>query len=195
MVIANVVRIVTLTIFEERYKPCRQIEIEKGINALLMDKSRVIDLKRYDDPEFRDMYDRAITHANTGVSSFLDAITNLADRFFYLASVIAIITSLDSCLVLFSLCCMLVLFFLQRKLAAYAYQTDVLVTMDRRRAEYSKKLCYGADYVSDVKILKLEQIFKNEYLEANGRRQATVRKRSILKGALRISDETLRFLY
>lgn len=193
MVVANVVRIVTLTIFEERYKPCRQMEIEKGINALLMDKSRVIDLKRYDDPEFRDIYDRAITLANSGVSSFLDAITNLVDRFFYLTSVIAIITSLDSCLIIFSLCCMFVLFFFQRIMTSYAYQTDVLVTRDRRRAEYSKKLCYGADYVSDVKILKLEQIFKNEYLEANGKWQDIVRKRSVFKGVLRISDETLRF--
>ena len=58
------------------------MEIVKGINALLMDKSRVIDLKRYDDPKFRDIYDRAITHANSGVNSFLDAITNLVDRFF-----------------------------------------------------------------------------------------------------------------
>ena len=34
MVVAKVVRIVTLTIFEERYKPCQQMEIEQGIKAV-----------------------------------------------------------------------------------------------------------------------------------------------------------------
>lgn len=81
------VSVTALILFEERYKPCQLIEIEKGMNGLLMDKSRVIDVKQYDDPEFRAIYDRAVSHANNGMNSFLDALVNLVDRFFYLASV------------------------------------------------------------------------------------------------------------
>lgn len=193
MAVVNVLRITALTFFEERYRFCQLIEIEKGMNGLLMDKSRVIDVKQYDDPEFRDIYDRAVSHANNGMNSFLDALANLVDRFFYLASVITIITSLDVWLVLFSLCCVLVLFFFQGKITEYTYQTDRMVTRDRRRAEYAKKLCYGADYVSDVKILKLGQALKKEYLTASNKIQAAVRKRSRSKVLLRVSDEGLRF--
>lgn len=99
----------------------------------------------------------------------MDALVNLVDRFFYLASVTTIITSLDMWQILFSLCCVLVLFFFQGKITAYTYQTDRMVTRDRRCAEYAEKLCYGADYVSDIKILKLEQALKKEYLTANNK--------------------------
>lgn len=40
-----IVSVTALILFEERYKPCQLIEIEKGMNGLLMDKSRVIDVK------------------------------------------------------------------------------------------------------------------------------------------------------
>lgn len=194
MLAANLLRLVLLTLFEERYKPCKQLEIEKGVNVLLMDKSRVISMKQYDDPRFRDIYDRAVTHANKGIKSFLDALTNLADRFLYLVSVVTIMTSLDPYLIGFSLCCVFVLFFFQAKISSYSYRTDVMITGDKRRGEYAKKLCYGADYVSDVKLLRLSNFFQEEYLTAGSRRQETLRKRSRRKSLLRISDEGLRLL-
>lgn len=194
MVIANMLRILALTVFEERYKPYQQMQIEKGMNALLIEKSKLIDMRQYEDPKFRDVYDRAISHANNGMRSFLEAITNLADRFLYLVSVITIITSLDPFLILFSISCVCILFFFQTRIASYAYHTDVMTTRDSRRAEYAKKICYGMEYSSDVKILRLGDIFKKEYLNASEQKQQTLRKRSRSKSFLRISDEILRLL-
>lgn len=106
----NLLRITVLSLFEERYKPLWQWKVERGMNALLMEKSEFIAMKQYDNPEFRDVYDRAIVYANSAIRTFLNAISNLTDRFLYLISVVTIMTSMDPFLICFSLCCVCVLF-------------------------------------------------------------------------------------
>ena len=65
-------RVIVKTVYNEIYAPYNQNKIKRGMNSLLMEKSKRLDLKCYDDPEFYNKYTRALGQADSGLSSFID---------------------------------------------------------------------------------------------------------------------------
>lgn len=192
VVLGNLLRCIAKTIYNERYNPFHQTQIRKNINSLLMDKSQKLDRKYFDDPAFYDKYTRALSQADSGVISFVDNLSNLFDRLVYISTVITIITTLDPLLILFSLACVLVLFFFSGKESKYRYMTDQKITSPNRKSEYAKRIHYLPDHAEDMRTFPLSGFLKTKYWEANCEIQNTVKQRSGFLSFLVITDEGLR---
>lgn len=189
---ANIIRIVAKTIFNEVYVPYNQNKIQCGINALLMEKSKKLDLECYDDPEFYNKYTRALGQADSGMISFIDNFSAVMDRLFYITTVIAIVSTLDPVLVIFGVVCVFTLFFFYKKSSQYRYDTSVLITNDTRCANYSKRIHYLPEYAKEIRTSNISKILVDNYIAAKKNVQNTIRKRSRRISSITLADEGIR---
>ena len=192
--IANLIRIVLKSIYSETYVPFTQVKLVRKINMLIMEKTLKLDLSCYDAPDFYDKYKRALNQSDTGLISFINAIGNLFDRFVYVSTVIAIITSLDPILIIFSFVCVFIIFFMGQKDSKYRYETDKKITTVNRQSEYAKRIYYLPQYAKDMRVSSLGFLLKNMYQTSTKQKQYTVKKRSKFLNIIRISDEGLRVI-
>lgn len=189
---ANIIRVLVKTLFNEVYVPYNQNKIQRGINALLMERSKKLDLKCYDDPEFYNKYTRALEQADSGLISFINNFSTLIDRLFYITTVITIVSTLDPILILFGVVCVFSLFFFNRKSSKYRYDTSILTTKDTRCADYSKRIHYLPEYAKEIRTSNISEILVDNYICANKSKQDTIKKRSWRILGITLADEGIR---
>lgn len=192
--LANIVRAVVRTLFNESYVPFQQNKVTQSMNSLLMRQSVKLDLESYDDPSFYDQYTRALKQAESGLISFMKSLAMLFDRFFYIITVISIVFVLEPALIVLSGICVYILFFFSKKQAKYRYQTNRATTKFSRIADYAKRIYYQPEYAKEMRTTALGDIMRDRYTQACEQQRSTVRQRSHFLGFLIITDEGLRII-
>jgi ATP-binding cassette subfamily B protein len=191
---ATGIRVLVKALFNEVYVPYNRNNIQRGMNALLMEKSQKLDLRCLDDPEFYNKYTRALEQADSGLLSFVDNTASFFDRFVYISTVITIISTLDPVLIVFSVASVITLFFFGKKTSAYRYNTTKKTTPVSRQADYSKRIHYLPEYAKETRTSNIGALLLDNYIQANKQNQGIVKKRSLGITALTLSDEGLRTL-
>ncbi|MBQ8188160.1 MAG: ABC transporter ATP-binding protein [Lachnospiraceae bacterium] len=194
VVFFNIVRIIVKTIYTECYVPFAQAKVQKKINIVLMNKVVSLDADCYDDPDFFQIYTRALEQADKGFKDFLTILTDLFDRLVYIATIISIISVLDPALMLFSIVCTILMFFFGGKESRYRHETEKETTYFNRISEYSKRIHYQVQYVKDLRAYPLAKLLRENYADANTNKQNVILRRSKGVSWMHVLSESLRII-
>lgn len=189
--LCNLTRAVLKSIYSNTYAPKARIELSDKLGTKILLKAKEFDLAAYDKPEFHDQYVRAVEQSECCVADYLNSVYDILDRFMYIATIISIISSLDSVLIAFSLLSVGSMFFFSRKYTNRAYQTERMLTGKTRKIAYVKRIHSLPQYAKEMKVYEVGQLLRLQFNEANIERKEITVKRSIVQNILQIVNETM----
>lgn len=138
--------------FTEKINPVGTLKIHKGMQRLLMEKIKTVDLEKYDDPDFYNSYILAISEAdNCSIRSF-NILTSFISNMISMLSFSGIAIFYDPMLIVFAIIPIIVSTLCgirQSRITVAKREESVLY---ERKSEYSKRVFYLQQYAKELRI-------------------------------------------
>ena len=147
------------SIYHNRLLPKYNIILGREINVLLMKKASRLDIKCFDDSDFYNQYTRALGEANSRIIAVLNSVSNLFGAIFSISALIGMIFMIQPLMAIFSVCGVLVGFFITLTRNKVDYNKSVVLTPFGRRRGYVNRVFYQKEFAEEIRqtpsILKL----------------------------------------
>ena len=138
--------------FTEKINPVGTLKIHKGMQRLLMEKIKTVDLEKYDDPDFYNSYILAISEAdNCSIRSF-NILTSFISNMISMLSFSGIAIFYDPMLIVFAIIPIIVSTLCgirQSRITVAKREESVLY---ERKSEYSKRVFYLQQYAKELRL-------------------------------------------
>ncbi len=166
IVVLNIIRNIAKMLFDEICLPKYENEFKCRINEKMITKVCDLDIENFDSSEFKKQYNRAITQCENIGKTFLNSVTVIFDRIVYVGTIVTIIATLDPVLILFSVISVISIFFFNKIISKENYNAEKANTQNKMKIKYIEKIFYNREYLEDIHLLPLKQIFLGSYREA-----------------------------
>ncbi len=137
--------------FTEKINPVGTLKIHKGMQRLLIEKIKTVDLEKYDDPDFYNSYILAISEAdNCSIRSF-NILTSFISNMISMLSFSGIAIFYDPMLIVFAIIPIIVSTLCgirQSRITVAKREESVLY---KRKSEYSKRVFYLQQYAKELR--------------------------------------------
>lgn len=151
------------TIFYEKYTPKENQKVVGYIRAFLYDKARSLDYVYYENPEFYNLYMRALAEADQRAIAVLDSISQISYSVITLLTLFSIIIFLDPMLIFFAVIGAILSSIISKKLSELRYKYDYDKVLLERKMEYVNRIFYEPQYAKDMKMDLIHVYFIDFY--------------------------------
>lgn len=140
------------SIFAEKINPVGTLKIHKGMQRLIMEKIKTVDLEKYDDPDFYNSYILAVSEAdNCSIRSF-NILTSFISNIIAMLSFSGIAIFYDPMLIVFAIIPIIVSTVCgirQSRITVAKREESILY---ERKSEYFKRVFYLQQYAKELRI-------------------------------------------
>lgn len=139
------------SIYHNRLLPKYNIILSRELNVLLMKKASSLDIKCFDDSDFYNQYTRALGEANSRIIAVLNSVSNLFGAIFSISALIGMIFMIQPLMSVFSVCGVLLGFFITLARNKVDYNKSIVLTPFGRRRGYVNRVLYQKEYAEEVR--------------------------------------------
>lgn len=139
------------SIYHNRLLPKYNIILSRELNVLLMKKASSLDIKCFDDSDFYNQYTRALGEANSRIIAVLNSVSNLFGAIFSISALIGMIFMIQPLMSVFSVCGVLLAFFITLARNKVDYNKSIVLTPFGRRRGYVNRVLYQKEYAEEVR--------------------------------------------
>lgn len=169
------------SIYHNRLLPKYNIILSREINVLLMKKASSLDIKCFDDSDFYNQYTRALGEANSRIIAVLNSVSNLFGAIFSISALIGMIFIIRPLMSVFSVCGVLLGFFITLVRNKVDYNKSVILTPLGRRRKYVNRVLYQKEYAEEVRQTpSISKLLIKEY-EINAEKEYRIIKKFSIK--------------
>ena len=153
-------------IFQEFFWNMAKEKVYYGLNKILYEKARQLDLEAYDDPEFYNSFILTIESSSDNITNLLGLVRN------YVGNLISFFTIAGVLLTIDPVCLFIVLAFigtflpLSRKRGALQMARRRDNTEYHRRSDYFQRIFYLQDYAKEVRMNDIHPLLMSRYNDA-----------------------------
>ena len=153
-------------LFQEFYWNVAKEKVYYGLNSILYDKARSLDLESYDNPEFYNSFILTIESSSDNITNLLGLVRN------YLGNLISFVTISGVLLSIDPMCLVIVLAFifaflpLSKKRGDLQMQRRTDNTHFHRRSDYFQRIFYLQDYCKEVRMNNIDPLLIERYNDA-----------------------------
>jgi ATP-binding cassette subfamily B protein len=153
-------------IFQEFFWNMAKEKVYYGLNKILYEKARQLDLESYDDPEFYNSFILTIESSSDNITNLLGLVRN------YVGNLISFVTIAGVMLTIDPVCLAIILAFigvflpLSRKRGALQMARRRDNTEFHRRSDYFQRIFYLQDYVKEVRMNDIHPLLIDRYNDA-----------------------------
>ncbi len=153
-------------IFQEFFWNMAKEKVYYGLNKILYEKARQLDLESYDDPEFYNSFILTIESSSDNITNLLGLVRN------YVGNLISFFTIAGVLLTIDPVCLLIILTFigtflpLSRKRGALQMARRRDNTEYHRRSDYFQRIFYLQDYAKEVRINDIHPLLIERYNDA-----------------------------
>lgn len=145
------------------------IEREKvhfGLNKILYEKAKQLDLESYDNPEFYNNFILTIESSSDNIYNLLGLVKNYVGNAISLFAVAAIIFSIDPMCLVIIFSFIVVFMPLSRKVGDLQMGRRIDNTRFHRRSDYFQRIFYLQEYAKEVRMNKISPLLMDRYNDA-----------------------------
>ena len=153
-------------IFQEFFWNMAKEKVYYGLNKILYEKARQLDLEAYDDPEFYNSFILTIESSSDNITNLLGLVRN------YVGNLISFFTIAGVLLTIDPVCLFVVIAFigtflpLSRKRGALQMARRRDNTEYHRRSDYFQRIFYLQDYAKEVRMNDIHPLLMSRYNDA-----------------------------
>lgn len=154
-------------IFSEKIFPLEELKINEYFTTNLYRKSKKIDLKNFDTPEFYDKYSRTISKSQELPGKFLNLYSSFLNFIFDTIALITTLTYISPFTIIIVIISFAFNTWINSFISKKDYKFEVNTTREKRIFEYIKRIFYIPQYKNDLLFFNLNITALKKYDEAN----------------------------
>ncbi len=153
-------------IYREFFWNLEKEKVHYGLNKMLYDKARSLDLESYDNPEFYNNFILTVESSSDNIQNLLGLVRNYVGNVISLIAIAGVLISIDP------VCLLIILFFigaflpLSKKIGALQMQRRVDNTKFHRRSDYFQRIFYLQEYCKEVRMNSIDPLLIERYNDA-----------------------------
>lgn len=153
-------------IFQEFFWNMAKEKVYYGLNKILYEKARQLDLESYDDPEFYNSFILTIESSSDNITNLLGLVRN------YVGNLISFVTIAGVMLTIDPVCLMIILVFIGIFLPLSRKRGNLQMARRRdnteyhRRSDYFQRIFYLQDYAKEVRMNDIHPLLIDRYNDA-----------------------------
>lgn len=153
-------------IFQEFFWNMAKEKVYYGLNKILYEKARQLDLESYDDPEFYNSFILTIESSSDNITNLLGLVRN------YVGNLISFVTIAGVLLTIDPICLAIILLFIGVFLPLSRKRGNLQMARRRdntefhRRSDYFQRIFYLQDYAKEVRMNDIHPILMARYNDA-----------------------------
>ncbi len=153
-------------IFQEFYWNMAREKVYYGLNSILYEKARQLDLESYDNPEFYNSFILTIESSSDNITNLLGLVRN------YVGNLISFFTIAGVLLTIDPVCLLIILLFICGFLPLSSKRGDLQMARRRdnteyhRRSDYFQRIFYLQDYAKEVRMNNIQPLLMARYNDA-----------------------------
>lgn len=153
-------------LFQEFYWNVAKEKVYYGLNSILYDKARKLDLESYDNPEFYNSFILTIESSSDNITNLLGLVRN------YLGNLVSFVTISGVLLSIDPVCFIIVIVFifaflpLSKKRGDLQMKRRIDNTEYHRRSDYFQRIFYLQDYCKEVRMNNISPLLIERYNDA-----------------------------
>lgn len=137
--------------------------IKNHFQNTLFDKALSLDLSDYDNPEFYNIFTRALSESNNRAIKTVDLLGNLVNILFTLLSVSFVIFSLEPYLILIALTAFISSFIVGKIRNYINYKQNFEMTKQKRIRDYVQRVVYSNKYAKEIRLSNIYKVLKLKF--------------------------------
>ncbi len=168
------------------YNYFESYKIKKYIQQIVYNKAKIIDIKNYENSQFYDEYNRAVTDAHERLINSSNLIRDLFSSILYIFGIITLFISLGKVFVIaaFIMCIYTIIIFYVITNKGIKY--NFLMTPVNRKSNYINNIFNTYQAIKELKIYKFYNLLVKKYAES---------KRELIKIEKQLLKEVLKFVF
>ncbi len=153
-------------VYREFFWNLEKEKVHYGLNKMLYDKARSLDLESYDNPDFYNNFILTVESSSDNIQNLLGLVRNYVGNVISLAAIAGVLISIDP------VCLLIIVFFigaflpLSRKIGALQMERRIDNTKFHRRSDYFQRIFYLQDYCKEVRMNSIDPLLIERYNDA-----------------------------
>ncbi len=153
-------------VYREFFWNLEKEKVHYGLNKMLYDKARSLDLESYDNPDFYNNFILTVESSSDNIQNLLGLVRNYVGNVISLAAIAGVLISIDP------VCLLIIVFFigaflpLSKKIGALQMERRIDNTKFHRRSDYFQRIFYLQDYCKEVRMNSIDPLLIERYNDA-----------------------------
>ena len=153
-------------LFQEFYWNVAKEKVYYGLNSILYDKARSLDLENYDNPEFYNSFILTIESSSDNITNLLGLVRNYLGNLISFVTISGVLLSIDPVSLIIVLVFIFAFLPLSRKRGDLQMKRRIDNTEYHRRSDYFQRIFYLQDYCKEVRMNNIHPLLIERYNDA-----------------------------
>jgi ATP-binding cassette subfamily B protein len=149
--------------YQTVYEPTAKVRIAGALTGMLLGRIAAFDLAALEDPEFYNQYTRAVSEANTRAQGVVNSVCGLVGNLASLATLTAILLSIDAVVLLLTLVGAALMFLLNLKKSRLSFSQYLERTRLERQLHYIQRVYYEPQYAREIRLFAMNTFMMSRY--------------------------------
>lgn len=178
VVLYQIIGITLNSYYNAIFCPIWDNAIKAKLQKKLFQKALSIDLIEYDNPDFYDKFERALSESNEHSLKAVDLLGNLINCILVFISVSIIIFMIEPWLIIISLLPFFANIIIGSKRNNISFKQELEMTTSKRIMGYVRRVVYFKEYAKEIRITEIFSVMKNYFAQASSKCIHTIKKYS-----------------
>ncbi len=156
-------KVVIWPLYRNYFSPIAKVKISKALNVEMMDKTKELDLKCFENEAFYNQYTRALNELDARAYKVFESLIALLRYLLYISVLVGIIVKLDSVLIVFAVICAVISIWANKKIAKLSYEFNNGLTSAQRKCDYTKRILYIPEYAKETRAYPMTDLLISKF--------------------------------
>lgn len=161
--IGSLYKVIMYPLYKDYFTPIARTKVAKALNMEMIEKSKKLDLKCYENENFFNQYTRALNELDSRAYGVFESAISLIRYIIYIAVLSSIIIIIDPFLLLIAIICAAVSVISNRLISKMRYSYNNILTPTQRGCEYCKRVLYIPEYAKETRFYPITQLIGKKY--------------------------------
>lgn len=153
-------------LFQEFYWNVAKEKVYYGLNSILYDKARSLDLENYDNPEYYNSFILTIESSSDNITNLLGLVRNYLGNLISFVTISGVLLSIDPVSLIIVLVFIFAFLPLSKKRGDLQMKRRIDNTEYHRRSDYFQRIFYLQDYCKEVRMNNIHPLLIERYNDA-----------------------------
>lgn len=161
--LGSLYKVIMYPLYRDYFTPIAKTKVAKALNMEMIEKSRKLDLKCYENEDFFNQYTRALNELDSRAYGVFESVISLIRYIIYIVVLSSIIIIIDPFLLLIAIVCAAISIISNRLISKMRYNYDNLLTPAQRGCEYCKRVLYLPEYAIETRFFPVTQLIGRKF--------------------------------
>lgn len=161
--LGSLYKVVMYPLYKNYFTPIAKTKVAKALNIEMIEKSKKLDLKCFENEGFFNQYTKALSELDSRAYGVFESLISLIRYTIYIGVLCSIIVILDPFLLIIAIFCAVLSVFSNKLISKIDYDYNSALTSAHRGCEYCKRILYIPDYAKETRFFPVTELIKKKY--------------------------------